>query len=180
MAAANAWTPWHRVPSTPADGDFLPCAADSEPQPLPDSAALKLQRLCPDVFAEGAERGYCCTSKQVDNLEAQVAAGVMFFEGCPACSRNFRHIFCSLACSPDQSLFTNVTETQAAPAPGGDTEGGSVVQSLDVSRAPPSSALHSPRYSRLLAASASTRSSTCRPSTAPLFTTRARMSPTAP
>ncbi|NXK56954.1 NPCL1 protein, partial [Chauna torquata] len=28
---------------------------------------------------------------------------------CPACSRNFANLYCNNICSPDQSLFTNVT-----------------------------------------------------------------------
>ncbi|NXF42201.1 NPCL1 protein, partial [Nyctibius bracteatus] len=28
---------------------------------------------------------------------------------CPACARNFANLYCSNTCSPDQSLFTNVT-----------------------------------------------------------------------
>jgi hypothetical protein len=29
--------------------------------------------------------------------------------GCPACLRNFLNLFCELSCSPNQSLFINVT-----------------------------------------------------------------------
>ncbi|NXP12352.1 NPCL1 protein, partial [Thinocorus orbignyianus] len=28
---------------------------------------------------------------------------------CPACARNFANIYCNNICSPNQSLFTNVT-----------------------------------------------------------------------
>ncbi|NWH79470.1 NPCL1 protein, partial [Piaya cayana] len=28
---------------------------------------------------------------------------------CPSCSRNFNNIYCNNICSPNQSLFTNVT-----------------------------------------------------------------------
>ncbi|NWH25321.1 NPCL1 protein, partial [Grus americana] len=28
---------------------------------------------------------------------------------CPACARNFANLYCNNICSPDQSLFTNVT-----------------------------------------------------------------------
>jgi Niemann-Pick C1 protein len=31
---------------------------------------------------------------------------------CPACRNNFRELFCQFTCSPNQSLFLNVTETQ--------------------------------------------------------------------
>ncbi|XP_039020800.1 NPC intracellular sterol transporter 1-related protein 1-like [Hibiscus syriacus] len=32
-----------------------------------------------------------------------------FLVGCPACLRNFLNLFCELSCSPNQSLFINVT-----------------------------------------------------------------------
>ena len=36
---------------------------------------------------------------------------IPFIVGCPACLRNFLNLFCELTCSPDQSLFINVTST---------------------------------------------------------------------
>ncbi|NWW83635.1 NPCL1 protein, partial [Rhynochetos jubatus] len=40
---------------------------------------------------------------------------------CPACARNFANIYCNNICSPDQSLFANVTRvvnrTAASGAP---------------------------------------------------------------
>jgi hypothetical protein len=38
-----------------------------------------------------------------------------FILGCPACLQNFRNLFCTLFCSPDQATFTNVTAVQQAP-----------------------------------------------------------------
>ncbi|KAH9624778.1 hypothetical protein KSS87_022864 [Heliosperma pusillum] len=34
---------------------------------------------------------------------------IPFLVGCPACLRNFLNIFCEMSCSPDQSLFIDVT-----------------------------------------------------------------------
>ncbi|THG12789.1 hypothetical protein TEA_021783 [Camellia sinensis var. sinensis] len=34
---------------------------------------------------------------------------IPFLVGCPACLRNFLNLFCELSCSPNQSLFINVT-----------------------------------------------------------------------
>ncbi|NXJ72980.1 NPCL1 protein, partial [Rostratula benghalensis] len=36
---------------------------------------------------------------------------------CPACARNFANIYCQNICSPDQSLFTNVTRVATLPQP---------------------------------------------------------------
>lgn len=38
-----------------------------------------------------------------------------FIVGCPACLQNFRNLFCTLFCSPDQATFANVTAVQQAP-----------------------------------------------------------------
>lgn len=34
---------------------------------------------------------------------------IPFLVGCPACLRNFLNLFCELTCSPNQSVFINVT-----------------------------------------------------------------------
>ena len=44
----------------------------------------------------------------------QIQTAGIFLVGCPACNQNFKHFFCTLTCSPDQSLFTNVTSVQNA------------------------------------------------------------------
>ncbi|NXN58725.1 NPCL1 protein, partial [Rynchops niger] len=35
---------------------------------------------------------------------------------CPACARNFANLYCHNICSPNQSLFTNVTRVLKPPA----------------------------------------------------------------
>ena len=50
----------------------------------------------------------CC----VCNVQIQTAG--IFLVGCPACNQNFKHFFCTITCSADQSLFTNVTSAQKA------------------------------------------------------------------
>lgn len=44
----------------------------------------------------------------------QIQTAGIFLVGCPACNQNFKHFFCTITCSPDQSLFTNVTSIQNA------------------------------------------------------------------
>jgi Niemann-Pick C1 N terminus len=38
-----------------------------------------------------------------------------FIIGCPACLQNFRNLFCTIICSPNQATFTNVTVVQRVP-----------------------------------------------------------------
>lgn len=49
---------------------------------------------------------------QICGVQIQTAG--IFLVGCPACNQNFKHFFCTITCSPDQSLFTNVTSVQNA------------------------------------------------------------------
>eukprot|EP00249_Psilotum_nudum_P020094 c27562_g2_i2 orf=166-3330(+) len=86
------------------DGKSLNC-----PNPTlsvkPDALfSAKIQSLCPEITGD-----VCCTAEQFDVLRNQVQQAVPFLVGCPACLRNFLNLFCELSCSPNQSLFINVT-----------------------------------------------------------------------
>jgi Niemann-Pick C1 protein len=56
----------------------------------------------------------CCSGEQAGIMHQQLRRAEPFIIGCPACLNNFRNIFCSLFCSPDQATFTNVTAVQQA------------------------------------------------------------------
>ncbi|CAN6463965.1 unnamed protein product [Victoria cruziana] len=87
-----------------SDGMALNCP-NVTPAVKPDSLlSSRIQSLCPTISGN-----VCCTSSQFDVLRSQVQQVIPFLVGCPACLRNFLNIFCELACSPDQSLFINVT-----------------------------------------------------------------------
>lgn len=53
---------------------------------------------------------------QVDALGSNLKTADTLISACPACKENFFNLFCTFTCSPDQSLFVNVTQT----APKGD------------------------------------------------------------
>uniref|UniRef100_A0A7N0U4X7 SSD domain-containing protein n=1 Tax=Kalanchoe fedtschenkoi TaxID=63787 RepID=A0A7N0U4X7_KALFE len=86
------------------DGKVLNCPYGT-PSVEPDELfSAKIQSLCPAISGN-----VCCTEAQFDTLRAQVQQAVPLLVGCPACLRNFLNLFCELSCSPDQSLFINVT-----------------------------------------------------------------------
>ncbi|GAV60134.1 Patched domain-containing protein [Cephalotus follicularis] len=88
------------------DGKVLNCPYGS-PSVKPDELlSAKIQSLCPTMSGN-----VCCTEAQFDTLREQVQQAVPFLVGCPACLRNFLNLFCELSCSPNQSLFINVTST---------------------------------------------------------------------
>lgn len=98
-----------------ADGDVLSCA-ETLPAPALNATGLqKLQRVCPQLAADrGSDRHFCCTEEQLDTIQRQIEVANIFLVGCPACSHNFKQLFCLLACHPDQATFTNVTVVQPA------------------------------------------------------------------
>lgn len=48
---------------------------------------------------------------QLDALKSELSTPNQIIGSCPACKENFYNLFCSFSCSPDQSLFINVTKT---------------------------------------------------------------------
>ena len=50
---------------------------------------------------------------QIDALKDNLEKAKGIISSCPACKENFYNLFCTFTCSPDQSLFINVTETKA-------------------------------------------------------------------
>lgn len=87
-----------------SDGKPLNCPYNT-PSVKPDKLlSSKVQSLCPTITGN-----VCCTADQFDTLRGQVQQAIPFLVGCPACLRNFLNLFCELTCSPNQSLFINVT-----------------------------------------------------------------------
>ncbi|MED6106320.1 NPC intracellular cholesterol transporter 1 [Stylosanthes scabra] len=87
-----------------SDGKVLNCPYGSPSVKPDDLLSAKIQSLCPTITGN-----VCCTEQQFDTLRVQVQQAVPILVGCPACLRNFLNLFCELSCSPNQSLFINVT-----------------------------------------------------------------------
>ncbi|GAC96393.1 hypothetical protein PHSY_003973 [Pseudozyma hubeiensis SY62] len=88
----------------------LPCSVD-EKATVPQEAGFRdlLIATCGADFAEGP---VCCTQAQVENLSANLQQAEPLVSSCPACRNNFRSLFCSFTCSPNQSQYVDVVETQ--------------------------------------------------------------------
>ncbi|KAL7207283.1 hypothetical protein ACSBR1_029277 [Camellia fascicularis] len=87
-----------------SDGKVLNCPFGSPAVKPDDLLSSKIQSLCPTITGN-----VCCTETQFYTLRSQVQQAIPFLVGCPACLRNFLNLFCELSCSPNQSLFINVT-----------------------------------------------------------------------
>ncbi|XP_060676138.1 uncharacterized protein LOC107427228 isoform X2 [Ziziphus jujuba] len=102
-----------------SDGKPLNCP-DGSPSVKPDELfSAKIQSLCPTLSGN-----VCCSEAQFETLRSQVQQAIPFLVGCPACLRNFLNLFCELSCSPNQSLFINVTSTSQV-------EGNTTVDGVD-------------------------------------------------
>ncbi|KAH8170849.1 patched family protein [Sarocladium implicatum] len=89
-------------------GKELPCV-DNGPAQDPDEELRKeLVDLC---GAKWEDTPVCCTLEQVQALKNEMGTPNTLIGSCPACKDNFFNMFCTFTCSPDQSLFVNITET---------------------------------------------------------------------
>ncbi|KAK3998282.1 sterol-sensing domain of SREBP cleavage-activation-domain-containing protein, partial [Cladorrhinum sp. PSN332] len=102
-------------------GSQLPCVDNGLASEPDDKLRKQLVDLCGPKWSEGP---VCCDSEQVDALKSNFQTVNQIISSCPACKDNFFNMFCSFTCSPDQSLFINVTKTM-------DKNGKTLVTELD-------------------------------------------------
>ncbi|KAL6709963.1 niemann-Pick type C-related protein 1 [Coniothyrium glycines] len=90
-------------------GSELPCP-DNGPAKTPDDGVRKkLIDICGDKWAH---TDVCCEESQLDALKTNLDRATPIINSCPACKENFFNLFCTFTCSPDQSTFMNVTQTE--------------------------------------------------------------------
>ncbi|PPJ53633.1 hypothetical protein CBER1_00829 [Cercospora berteroae] len=94
-------------------GKELPCPDNGPAEDPSDEVRDKLVSLCGDEWRHGK---VCCQEDQLDVLKSNLDTANSIISSCGACKKNFFDLFCTFTCSPDQSLFVNVT----AIAPKGD------------------------------------------------------------
>jgi hypothetical protein len=91
-----------------------------------DDLLAQLEEICgpsPDPSDPSSRwTNACCTSSQLETLQGSLARAEPLLALCPACRLNFRSFYCSFTCSPDQSQFVTVTETQDLGGGNGGTD----------------------------------------------------------
>ncbi|KAL4791047.1 patched family-domain-containing protein [Aspergillus venezuelensis] len=90
-------------------GGELPCPDNGLAREPEAALREKLVNLCGAKWEEGP---VCCESEQIDALSNNLKLAEGIIASCPACKDNFFNMFCTFTCSPDQSLFINVTKTE--------------------------------------------------------------------
>ncbi|KAK3291380.1 patched family-domain-containing protein [Chaetomium fimeti] len=86
----------------------LPCVDNGLAEEPDAKLREQLTELCGPKWAQGP---VCCNAEQVDTLKSNLQTANQIISTCPACKDNFYNMFCTFTCSPDQSLFINVTQT---------------------------------------------------------------------
>ncbi|KAL2194338.1 patched family-domain-containing protein [Corynascus similis CBS 632.67] len=115
--AADVYTPKHEAGrcairghcgSKSFFGSQLPCVDNGLAEEPDAKLREQLTELCGPKWAQGP---VCCNAEQVDALKSNLQTANQIISTCPACKDNFYNMFCTFTCSPDQSLFVNVTKT---------------------------------------------------------------------
>ncbi|MCJ1403219.1 hypothetical protein MMC11_006442 [Xylographa trunciseda] len=89
-------------------GKELPCPDNDIAKEPAEATRKKLVGICGDKWSNGA---VCCDDDQIEALGSNLKSAEGIISSCPACKENFFNLFCTFTCSPDQSLFVNVTDT---------------------------------------------------------------------
>ncbi|XP_010561311.1 PREDICTED: Niemann-Pick C1-like protein 1 [Haliaeetus leucocephalus] len=88
----------------------VPCLSNTPARVATGPLLALLRTVCPELVRGNAETTrVCCSLAQLSALQLSVALSGTVLSRCPACARNFANLYCNNICSPDQSLFTNVT-----------------------------------------------------------------------
>ncbi|GIX80793.1 NPC intracellular cholesterol transporter 1 [Caerostris darwini] len=112
----------HCVMYGQCEGTFgtTPCVYNGPPKQLQKdvpidgniTAVQLLEKLCPELVIDD-DPHVCCSTKQLIAFQNQMeVAEVAGMSRCPSCHHNFRQLVCSMSCSPSQSLFFNITNSQ--------------------------------------------------------------------
>lgn len=71
-----------------------------------------MNKVCGDSFYYDR---LCCSETQLNTLGSSLSIAYNVLSTCPACYNNFREFFCEFTCSPQQSVFLNVTKIEKSP-----------------------------------------------------------------
>ncbi|XP_020839715.1 NPC1-like intracellular cholesterol transporter 1 [Phascolarctos cinereus] len=124
LVRAQSYTPEHRAfmcamyddcgENPELSGSLLPlanvsCVSNTPARKLSGEHLQLLNQICPRLY-QGPDSTYaCCSTKQLLALQSSLVVIKALLNRCPACSENFASLHCQNVCSPNQSVFINVT-----------------------------------------------------------------------
>uniref|UniRef100_A0A669QFW2 NPC1 like intracellular cholesterol transporter 1 n=1 Tax=Phasianus colchicus TaxID=9054 RepID=A0A669QFW2_PHACC len=98
----------------------VPCLSNSPARNASAAMLPLLRSVCPELVRDdGGATPVCCSPSQLLALQLSVALSGTVLSRCPSCARNFANLHCNNICSPDQSLFVNVTRVADGGAAAG-------------------------------------------------------------
>ncbi|XP_076272104.1 Niemann-Pick type C-1a isoform X2 [Rhynchophorus ferrugineus] len=83
------------------------CLYNGPPKPLDNSTRSIFKQWCPHLDPDAV----CCDANQVNTMASSVVLAANFLKRCPSCMSNLVKQICEMTCSPHQSNFIEVTET---------------------------------------------------------------------
>jgi len=96
--------------ATYGDCDGLPCVDNGKARSASSESSKVLSGLCPHLKVED---GVCCTEEQVGILVKKLGKADARLKKCNTAVSNFRALICDFTCSPNQSQFVEVVESQS-------------------------------------------------------------------
>ncbi|XP_021230395.1 Niemann-Pick C1-like protein 1 [Numida meleagris] len=90
-------------------GTDVPCLSNTPARLASAPLLAVLRSVCPELVRGDNSTRVCCSLAQLSALQLSVALSGAVLSRCPSCARNFANLHCNNICSPDQSLFINVT-----------------------------------------------------------------------
>ena len=100
-------------PADPFDAG-LPCVYHGPARKLDEDSLATLGTFCPELIEEYGDE-LCCSPDQIVDLVTNLALPRSILAHCPSCYYNFRQSFCYFTCSPKQSDFIKINETETIP-----------------------------------------------------------------
>ncbi|XP_078421849.1 NPC1-like intracellular cholesterol transporter 1 [Cetorhinus maximus] len=89
----------------------IPCVYNG-PAPIISGKHLEqLKTVCPMLYTGDQSTRACCSVKQLKMLDKSLSLSKPLLSRCPSCVDNFINLYCQNTCSPNQSLYINVTRT---------------------------------------------------------------------
>ncbi|XP_058152663.1 NPC1-like intracellular cholesterol transporter 1 [Dasypus novemcinctus] len=85
------------------------CLSNTPARLVTGQHLVLLQRICPSLYSGPSTTYACCSPEQLVSLELSLTLSKALLTRCPACADNFGSLHCHNTCSPNQSLFVNVT-----------------------------------------------------------------------
>lgn len=87
----------------------LNCLYNGPAKPVDDQESRDiLAELCPEFLQSNSK--VCCDHNQLSSLQSGMESAQQMMARCPSCWKNFRELYCRMTCSPNNSMFINVTK----------------------------------------------------------------------